>query len=118
MRWFKSITRSDGPSTFTSVSLQRQPEVTETPATSVGDTERKSVAILPFRNLSNDAEMNFYEFSQADAVITELARVRQRLDGLTLRALTNHRILTKKLQHTWHRLNLKCLRQVLICWSA
>ena len=38
--------------------------------------ERKSVAILPFKNLSNDPETAFYEFSLADAVITELARVR------------------------------------------
>ena len=38
--------------------------------------ERKSVAILPFRNVNNDPESSFYEFSLADAVITELARVR------------------------------------------
>ncbi len=36
----------------------------------------KSIAILPFRNLSNDPEVGFYEFSLADAVITELARNR------------------------------------------
>ena len=36
----------------------------------------KSIAILPFRNLSNDPEIRFYEFSLADAVITELARNR------------------------------------------
>src|SRR5205823_8743843 len=48
----------------------------ETPATSMGETERKSVAILPFRNVSNDPQSSFYEFSLADAVITELARVR------------------------------------------
>ena len=48
----------------------------ETPQTSIGDKERKSVAILPFKNLSNDPETAFYEFSLADAVITELARVR------------------------------------------
>ncbi|MFN2514307.1 MAG: hypothetical protein ABR568_23195, partial [Pyrinomonadaceae bacterium] len=35
-----------------------------------------SLAILPFRNLSNDPASSFYEFSLADAVITELARVR------------------------------------------
>jgi len=34
------------------------------------------VAILPFKNLGNDPETAFYEFSLADAVITELARVR------------------------------------------
>jgi serine/threonine protein kinase/tetratricopeptide (TPR) repeat protein len=36
----------------------------------------KSIAILPFRNLANDADAKFYEFSLADAVITELARNR------------------------------------------
>jgi serine/threonine-protein kinase len=44
--------------------------------TSVSDKERKSVAILPFKNVGNDEETAFYEFSLADAVITELARVR------------------------------------------
>ena len=77
LRWFRSVTGSHRGSTSPSASLGRQPEITETPATSVGDADRKSVAILPFRNLSNDVEMNFYEFSLADAVITELARVRQ-----------------------------------------
>jgi eukaryotic-like serine/threonine-protein kinase len=48
----------------------------DTPVTSLGDPERKSVAILPFRNVSNDPQSSFYEFSLADAVITELARVR------------------------------------------
>ncbi|HEX9629202.1 MAG TPA: tetratricopeptide repeat protein, partial [Pyrinomonadaceae bacterium] len=37
---------------------------------------KKSLAILCFRNLSNDPAAGFYEFSLADAVITELARVR------------------------------------------
>jgi serine/threonine-protein kinase len=35
-----------------------------------------SVAILPFRNLTNDSSVSFYEFSLADAVITELVRLR------------------------------------------
>ena len=48
----------------------------ETPMTSTGGHEKKSVAILPFRNLTNDPSMSFYEFSLADAVITELARIR------------------------------------------
>src|SRR5256884_2141136 len=48
----------------------------DTPATSLGDRERKSIAILPFKNVSNDPQSSFYEFSLADAVITELARVR------------------------------------------
>lgn len=44
-------------------------------ATSTG-TEKKSVAILPFRNLNNDANSSFFEFALADAVITELAQLR------------------------------------------
>nr|MDQ3802980.1 tetratricopeptide repeat protein [Acidobacteriota bacterium] len=36
----------------------------------------KSIAILPFKNLAGDPTASFYEFSLADAVITELARVR------------------------------------------
>src|ERR1044071_9392369 len=46
------------------------------PMTSLGDRDRKSVAILPFKNVGNDREIDFYQFSLADAVITELARVR------------------------------------------
>ena len=44
-------------------------------ATSTG-TEKKSVAILPFRNLNQDANSSFFEFALADAVITELAQLR------------------------------------------
>lgn len=44
-------------------------------ATSTG-TEKKSVAILPFKNLGQDPNSNFYEFALADAVITELAQLR------------------------------------------
>ncbi|MBV9241565.1 MAG: protein kinase, partial [Acidobacteria bacterium] len=38
--------------------------------------EKKSVAILPFKNLSSDPDAAFYEFALADAVITELAQIR------------------------------------------
>src|SRR6267378_6769173 len=48
----------------------------ETPFKTVTDQEKKTLAILPFKNLSNDPASSFYEFSLADAVITELARVR------------------------------------------
>jgi eukaryotic-like serine/threonine-protein kinase len=74
LRWFKSITGGDSASAPTSA--QRAADAHETPSTSVGDKARKSVAILPFKNLANDQEMSFYEFSLADAVITELAHVR------------------------------------------
>jgi eukaryotic-like serine/threonine-protein kinase len=46
------------------------------PVTSMGDRERRSVAILPFKNVGNERAIDFYQFSLADAVITELARVR------------------------------------------
>ncbi|HEX6622735.1 MAG TPA: protein kinase [Pyrinomonadaceae bacterium] len=38
---------------------------------------KKTLAILPFRHLGNDPSVSFYEFSLADAVITELARLRE-----------------------------------------
>ncbi len=38
--------------------------------------EKKSVAILPFKNLGQDENASFYEFALADAVITELAQIR------------------------------------------
>ena len=77
-RWLKSITSTEAPSVAASPgSVSSQPrEAHETPQTSVGDKDRKSVAILPFKNLSNDSQTAFYEFSLADAVITDLARVR------------------------------------------
>ncbi len=82
MRWLRSVTGSPEPQTSApnaalpqmQTSVPR--EIHETPLTSMGDTERKSCAILPFKNLNNDPASTFYEFSLADAVITELARVR------------------------------------------
>ena len=40
------------------------------------ETERRSIAILPFTNITGDASEKFYEFALADGVITELARSR------------------------------------------
>jgi eukaryotic-like serine/threonine-protein kinase len=77
LRWFKSVTGgevSSGSSGRTRSGSQPR-ETHETPTT-LGDRERKSIAIMPFKNLGNDPETAFYEFSLADAVITELARVR------------------------------------------
>ncbi len=76
-RWLKSVTGAEVSSgAATRAGSASQPREThETPQTSIGE-ERKSVAILPFKNLSNDPETEFYEFSLADAVITDLARVR------------------------------------------
>jgi eukaryotic-like serine/threonine-protein kinase len=77
LRWFKSLTGAEvsAGSSGRSPGVSQPREAHETP-TSIGDREGKSVAIMPFKNLGNDPETTFYEFSLADAVITELARVR------------------------------------------
>jgi serine/threonine-protein kinase len=76
--WFRSITGTESPApTFApSPSGHSSQDVHSTPMTSLGDQEKTSVAILPFKNLSNDSQSSFYEFSLADAVITELARLK------------------------------------------
>ncbi len=73
LRWLRGVTSDRTVSQRESTSER---PMHDTPVTSLGDRERKSIAILPFKNVSNDAQSSFYEFSLADAVITELARVR------------------------------------------
>ena len=78
LRWLKGVRSGEGES---SGSSRRSKSVEpgdrhETPLTSLADGDRRSVAILPFKNVGNDREIDFYQFSLADAVITELARVR------------------------------------------
>lgn len=79
--WLTGKTASDN-------SIQRTPSVPSisyapgmsTESTSISMTgtgqEKKSVAILPFKNLSQDPNASFYEFALADAIITELAQLR------------------------------------------
>jgi len=74
MRWLKSVTKSESRTTSPSFMTPTRTGVHETPT--LTDQDKKSLAILPFRNLNNDPGSTFYEFSLADAVITELARVR------------------------------------------
>src|ERR1043165_7745031 len=76
VRWLKAITRSETPTTSPNLVTPSKPGIHETPFTTIADQEKKSLAILCFRNLANDPAASFYEFSLADAVITELARVR------------------------------------------
>ena len=76
VRWLKSIRKSEAPTTAPTFATPTRQGVHETPFTTLADQDKKSLAILPFRNLSNDPASSFYEFSLADAVITELARVR------------------------------------------
>ena len=74
LRWIKNVTggETSGGSAGRGRSTSQSRERDDTPTT-FGDRERKSVAIMPFKNLGNDPETAFYEFSLADAVITELA---------------------------------------------
>lgn len=71
-----------GKSSNTETSVQVTPSIALTPTFAPDITltgtgrEKKSVAILPFKNLSQDPTANFYEFALADAVITELAPLR------------------------------------------
>ena len=72
LRWLTGSKSGDGSTSTKSAGRSGDAQ----PMTSMGDRDRKSVAILPFKNVGNDREIDFYQFSLADAVITELARVR------------------------------------------
>src|SRR5216684_335745 len=77
MRWLRKL--GGGGDTQTSAPhLSSKPltDPQEGSMTTIADREKKSVAVLPFKNLNNNPESSFYEFSLADAVITELARIR------------------------------------------
>ena len=79
--WFRNITGGSfeipyAPAAPAAPSEPTSQEAHETPMTSFGDQEKKSIAILPFKNLSNDPASGFYEFALADAVITELAQLK------------------------------------------
>ena len=75
MRWLTGKGKSESTSA-PGMGTPTKPTIHETPFTTIADPEKKSLAVLCFRNLSNDPASSFYEFSLADAVITELARVR------------------------------------------
>jgi eukaryotic-like serine/threonine-protein kinase len=76
IRWLTGSLTGESTSSVSSKPAGRVAEAHESPLTSLGDRDRKSVAILPFKNVGNDRETDFYQFSLADAAITELARVR------------------------------------------
>jgi serine/threonine protein kinase/tetratricopeptide (TPR) repeat protein len=76
LNWFTGKSTPESPSSGFTPSVSNAPSMSpDMTATSTG-TEKKSVAILPFTNLSGEASANFYEFALADAVITELAQLR------------------------------------------
>jgi serine/threonine protein kinase/tetratricopeptide (TPR) repeat protein len=72
-RWLKNVGATE---TSVGKRMKGSSESRDETPTSFAEKHRKSVAILPFKNLGSDGESAFYEFSLADAVITELARVR------------------------------------------
>ncbi len=75
--WLTGKTAGDSPSQPQRTgSLSNPPTFAPDISMTATGTEKKSVAILPFKNLSGDEASNFYEFALADAIITELAQIR------------------------------------------
>jgi serine/threonine-protein kinase len=75
LNWFTGKSVPEQPSSRTSSMSNPPSGVPDVNLTATGQ-EKKSVAILPFKNLSGEPGANFYEFSLADAVITELAQLK------------------------------------------
>ena len=76
MRWLRKLSGAKDTTSapqFTSLPIPDHADVTSITTT---DHEKKSLAVMPFKNLNNDPASSFYEFALADAVITELARIR------------------------------------------
>ena len=79
MRWLKKLSggRTDTPTTSPQFTLRPLTDAQDRSlTTTITDRDKKSLAVLPFKNLANDPANSFYEFALADAVITELARIR------------------------------------------
>lgn len=77
MRWLRRL--SGGKEAHTSspqFSARPLTDPQDGSMTTIADREKKTLAVLPFKNLNNDPASGFYEFALADAVITELARIR------------------------------------------
>src|SRR5581483_4083028 len=74
VKWLRNAASSKTPNSTPSLPHQSISEQHITATTA--QAPKNSIAILPFRNLRNDPESNFYEFALADAVITELAQFR------------------------------------------
>ena len=79
MRWLRKLgggSSAESPTSAPQLSSKQVTDPQDGSMTTVADREKKSLAVLPFKNLNNNPEASFYEFSLADAVITELARIR------------------------------------------
>jgi len=75
LNWFTGKSIPEVTSSRTTTGSNAPSFITDINMTGTG-TEKKSIAILPFKNLSGDEASNFYEFALADAVITELAQIK------------------------------------------
>lgn len=75
LNWFTGRSVPEMTSSRTSFGSNAPSLMPDPNQTSTG-TDKKTIAILPFKNLSNDENANFYEFALADAVITELAQLK------------------------------------------
>ncbi|MBV9217382.1 MAG: protein kinase [Acidobacteria bacterium] len=78
LNWFtgKSTPEAASGGTSSPGAISSQPSYSPDISLTATGAEKKSVAILPFKNLGGDPSANFYEFALADAVITELAQIR------------------------------------------
>ena len=77
MRWLRKLSGGKEVTSSPQFTSHAQAETHETSVTTtITDREKKNLAVLPFKNLAGDATASFYEFALADAVITELARIR------------------------------------------
>ena len=76
LNWFTGKSTPESSSVGATPSNTSTPSLTPDISHTATGIEKKSVAILPFKNLGGDTESSFYEFALADAVITELAQIR------------------------------------------
>jgi eukaryotic-like serine/threonine-protein kinase len=76
MRWLRRLGGSEAHTSAPQLTSRPLTDPQEGSMTTIADREKKSLAVLPFKNLNNDPASGFYEFALADAVITELARIR------------------------------------------
>lgn len=76
LNWFTGKSVPEASSVGSVPQMTSQPSFSPDISMTATGVEKKSVAILPFQNVSGDAASAFYEFALADAVITELAQIR------------------------------------------
>jgi serine/threonine-protein kinase len=76
LNWFTGRSIPEASSHGASTAFTSSPSFSPDLSMTATGTEKKSVAILPFKNVGKDPASAFYEFSLADSVITELAQIR------------------------------------------